>query len=357
MLSAKQLAPILDNLTTGILVLDLSKEVKYSNAAAQMILEVSGQRNNGAGISELLNKQAGQLTGLDECIRHGHSYTQREVEILLPSGNRAFIDYTAAPFTAVNPDWILMEISTRERLQRISREEELLANQATSRMLIRGLAHEIKNPLGGIRGAAQLLSRALKDEDQKDYTEIIIAESDRLRNLVDRMLGPHQALQMDSVNIHEVLERILSLIEVENDHPIRLVRDYDPSLPEFPGDKEQLIQAFLNICRNAMQALQSMPDHPTPTLTIRTRPLRQFTIGSSRYRLVLRVDIIDNGPGIPENLRKNIFYPMVSGRAEGTGLGLSITQSIISQHAGLVECESEPGLTNFIVFIPLETSE
>lgn len=348
---------LLGSLSTGILVLDPHLGVRYSNAAAEMILETSGSRSNGAAISALLRQQRETLRALEECLRSGQSYTQREVEILLASGNRAVIDYTAAPFVTVNPNWIIMELSARDRLQRISREEELLANQETSRMLIRGLAHEIKNPLGGIRGAAQLLSRALSDPDQQDYTEIIIAESDRLRNLVDRMLGPHQVMDQQPLNIHEVLERVLSLIEVECGRDIELIRDYDPSLPEMCGDKEQLIQAFLNIGRNAMQALREGSPGRSPRILVRTRPLRQFTIGARRHRLVARVDIIDNGPGIPTELQKNIFYPMVSGRAEGTGLGLSITQSIISQHHGLVECESQPGHTNFIVFIPLESSE
>lgn len=163
-------------------------------------------------------------------------------------------------------------------------------------------------------------------------------------------------MRRELTNIHEVMERVLSLVEVECGGNISLIRDYDPSIPEFMGDKEQLIQAFLNIARNAMQALETMPAHERPQITFRTRPLRQLTIGHIRYRLVARIMITDNGPGIPEDLQKNIFYPMVSGRPEGTGLGLSITQNIISRHHGLVECDSEPGSTNFIIFIPLETA-
>ncbi|MFW5824592.1 MAG: nitrogen regulation protein NR(II), partial [Marinobacter sp.] len=241
---------------------------------------------------------------------------------------------------------------------RISREEDLLTQQETTRILVRGMAHEIKNPLGGIRGAAQLLDRELDDEDQKEYTQVIIAEADRLRGLVDRMLGPNRALRFAPTNIHEVLERVRTLLEAESRGRLNFRRDYDVSLPEFPGDKEQLIQAFLNIARNAMEAAFEYRDGPCsdepPTITFRTRVLRQFTIGQRRHRLVCRVDIIDNGPGIAPDLLQNIFYPMISGRANGTGLGLSITQSIIGQHHGLVECESEPGKTDFIIFLPLE---
>jgi two-component system nitrogen regulation sensor histidine kinase GlnL len=345
---------LFESMSTAVLVLDCDLGVIFNNTAAEILLESSGNRANGQAISELIREQVPSLPGLEECIRNGNSYTQREAEIRTAGGSRITIDYTATPFSPKGERWIVMELFGRDRLQRISREEELLANQETSKILVRGLAHEIKNPLGGIRGAAQLLSRALTDPGLQDYTGIIISESDRLRNLVDRMLGPHQAMRHEMTNIHEVLERVMSLVEVECGGTINLIRDYDPSIPEFMGDKEQLIQAFLNIARNAMQALDGMPAHKHPQIDIKTRPLRQLTIGHMRYRLVARIDITDNGPGIPEELQKNIFYPMVSGRAQGTGLGLSITQNIISRHHGLVECDSEPGSTNFIIFIPLE---
>ncbi|WP_020410662.1 nitrogen regulation protein NR(II) [Hahella ganghwensis] len=355
MLPASTQELLLDNLSTAVLVLNDDLCVSYSNTAAEILLEVSEQRALGMSINNLLVDQLSTLIGLQECLRTGHSYTQREAEFFLPSGSRLSVDYTVVPINDNGRSLILMEIQARDRLLRISREEELLAKQETSRILVRGLAHEIKNPLGGIRGAAQLLDKELKEEGLHDYTSIIIAEADRLRNLVDRMLGPNQTFKQDPTNIHEVLERVVSLIEVESHGKVRLIKDYDPSLPEFSGDKEQLIQAFLNIARNALQALESAtPPIESPEITFRTRALRQITIGHTRHRLVLRVDIIDNGPGIPPDFLKNIFYPMVSGRAQGTGLGLSITQGIIGQHHGLVECESEAGRTNFIIFIPLE---
>ncbi len=206
-----------------------------------------------------------------------------------------------------------------------------------------------------LRGAAQLLARELNDPKLHDYTNIIIDEADRLRHLVDPMLGPHRAPEKQKTNIHEVLERVRQLVEAESDGSIRIIRDYDPSIPDILGDREQLIQAFLNVIRNAQQALrQDSPSDSDPTIVLRTRTLRQLTIGTHRHRLVCSVDIVDNGPGIPADLRASIFLPMVSGRAEGTGLGLSIAQSILNQHNGLIECRSEPGNTVFSLHIPLE---
>eukprot|EP01132_Coremiostelium_polycephalum_P023306 gene23306-27725_t len=221
-------------------------------------------------------------------------------------------------------------------------------------MLVRGLAHEIKNPLGGIRGAAQLLARELPDENLKDYTNVIIEEADRLRNLVDRMLGSNKLPSLAMTNVHEVLERVCQLVEAESQGCITLVRDYDPSIPDVLIDREQMIQAVLNIVRNAMQAISSQNELRLGRISLRTRALRQFTIGHVRHRLVTKVEIIDNGPGIPAELQETIFFPMVSGRPDGTGLGLAITQNIISQHQGLIECESHPGHTTFSIFLPLE---
>jgi two-component system nitrogen regulation sensor histidine kinase GlnL len=217
--------------------------------------------------------------------------------------------------------------------------------------MIRGLAHEIKNPLGGVRGAAQLLARELPEGDLVEYTNIIIREADRLRDLVDRMLGPIHQLDTQVLNIHEVLEHVRNLICAETNHRITAVRDYDPSLPPLRGDKSQLIQAVLNIVRNALQAATSVD---RCAITLRSRPQRQFTIGSVRHRVVCKLDIEDNGPGIPDDMLQAIFMPMVSGRPEGTGLGLTIAQSIVTRHGGLLECFSEPGLTRFSIYLPMD---
>ncbi|MCK7544293.1 nitrogen regulation protein NR(II) [Marinobacter bryozoorum] len=348
---------ILDNLTTAVIVVDGKLRIDYLNPAAESMLETSLSRVRGFRLAGLLLETDQSLDTLQTAVRTGQTYTRREAEFLMAAGNRLTVDYSVTPFGA-GPDRLLLEIQPRDRLLRISREEDLLTQQEATRILVRGMAHEIKNPLGGIRGAAQLLDRELSDAGQKEYTQVIIDEADRLRSLVDRMLGPNRALRLAPTNIHEVLERVRTLLEAESRGRLSFRRDYDVSVPEFPGDKEQLIQAFLNIARNAMEAAFEYRDGPCsdepPTITFRTRVLRQFTIGQKRHRLVCRVDIIDNGPGIPPDLLQNIFYPMISGRANGTGLGLSITQSIIGQHRGLVECESEPGETDFIIFLPLE---
>lgn len=347
---------ILDNLTTAVLVLDPKLNVQYLNPSAESLFETSVTRVHGTPVVDLLVESEDALDTLHAAALNGQSYTKRETEFLLNTGSRLTVDYSVSPIGNEHQE-LLMEIQPRDRLLRISREEDIISQQETSRILVRGMAHEIKNPLGGIRGAAQLLDRELADDGQREYTRVIIDEADRLRSLVDRMLGPNRALRMAPTNIHEVLERVKTLLEAESRGEMTFRRDYDPSLPEFMGDKEQLIQAFLNIARNAMEAAfehQAEAGSEPPQITFRTRALRQFTIGHTRHRLVCRVDVIDNGPGIPADLLQNIFYPMISGRAAGTGLGLSITQSIIGQHHGLVECESEPGQTDFIIFLPLE---
>lgn len=348
---------ILDSLSTAVLVLEENLKIRYLNPAAESLFETSLTRSQGLPFSEILAASEDALKTLYAALRNGQSYTRREAEFALTSGARLTVDYSVTPIS-LEPTELLIEIQPRDRLLRISREEDLISQQETTRILVRGMAHEIKNPLGGIRGAAQLLDRELNDEDQREYTRVIIDEADRLRSLVDRMLGPNKALKFAAANIHEVLERVRTLLEAESKGRVALLRDYDPSLPELWADKEQLIQAFLNIARNAMEAAfenqTGTGNEEPPTITFRTRALRQFTIGHKRYRLVCRVDVIDNGPGIPPDLLQNIFYPMISGRASGTGLGLSITQSIIGQHHGLVECESEPGKTDFIIFLPLE---
>ena len=344
---------ILDGLTTAVLVLGEDLSIRYLNPAAESLFKTSLARSQGLPLNDVLIDSEGALQILHDAARDGRTYTRREAEFFVLFGSRLVVDYSVTPLSS-DPTELLMEIQPRERLMRITREEDIISQQEASRILVRGMAHEIKNPLGGIRGAAQLLDRELTDDNQREYTRVIINEADRLRSLVDRMLGPRKALNKAPTNIHEVLERVRTLIEAESKGRIQLKRDYDPSIPEFSGDKEQLIQAFLNIARNAMEAAFEHNTNQPATLCFRTRTLRQFTVGHRRHRLVCRVDIIDNGPGIPPDLLQNIFYPMISGRASGTGLGLSITQSIIGQHHGLVECESEPGRTDFIIFLPLE---
>lgn len=345
---------LLDNLTTAVILLDAELRLEYMNPAAEMLLAISGQRSHGQFISELFTESPEALQALRQAVDHAHPFTKREALLISTSGSSLTVDYAVTPILDRHNTLLLLEVHPRDRLLRITKEEAQLSKQETTKLLVRGLAHEIKNPLGGIRGAAQLLARELPEEALKDYTNVIIEEADRLRNLVDRMLGSNKLPKLAITNVHEVLERVCSLVEAESQGLINLVRDYDPSIPDLMIDREQMIQAVLNIVRNAMQAISQQNELRLGRVTLRTRTLRQFTIGHHRHRLVCKVEITDNGPGIPQDLQETIFYPMVSGRPDGTGLGLAITQNIITQHQGLIECESHPGHTAFSIFLPLE---
>jgi len=347
---------ILDNLKTAILLVEPDLRVSYLNPAAEALLETSRSRALGEPITQLFTEPGDTAAGLREAVRGGAAFTKRETLLTLPNGQQITVDYAVTPVPEAELRIsLILELQPLDRLLRISRDEGILSSQENTRALVRGLAHEIKNPLGGLRGAAQLLARELPDSGLKDYTNIIIQEADRLRNLVDRMLGPHKVPDRKPLNVHEVIERVRQLLDVETHGQIEFVRDYDPSLPDLRGDKEQLIQAVLNVGRNAVEAInRASPPIKQPRILLRTRALRQFTIGTNRHRLVVRMEIIDNGPGVPTKLLETIFLPMVSGRPDGTGLGLSIAQSIINHHNGLIECTSQPGNTNFSIYIPVE---
>ncbi|HSP58217.1 MAG TPA: nitrogen regulation protein NR(II) [Halomonas sp.] len=339
---------LMEHLTTAVLLLDAQLRVRWMNPAAEALLALSLSRVEGLSLTALLGQEhIGEV--LKKARDAYHPFTQREARLLMATGEALTVDYTVSPLSA---DELLLEIEPRDRLLRISREEALQSRQETIKILARGLAHEVKNPLGGIRGAAQLLERDLDDPGLKEFTRIIVEEVDRLRDLVDSMLGPNRVSHHEALNIHKVLERVRSLLIVEQPR-VHIERDYDPSLPDLTGDESQMIQAVLNVARNAVEAMtEAGTEHPR--LTLRTRARRQFTLGAERHRLVCEVGMTDNGPGIPAALRDTLFYPMVSGRAEGSGLGLSIAQSILHQHHGLIECESTPGKTEFRLLIPLE---
>ena len=251
-------------------------------------------------------------------------------------------------------DQVLVELLPQEQQARNEREDRLADQAQANKELIRNLAHEIKNPLGGIRGAAQLLELEIEERGLKEYTQVIIREADRLQALVDRLLAPHRrAHRVEDVNIHEVCERVRSLIVAEFPRGLKVVRDYDTSIPELRADREQLIQTVLNIAQNACQALGERIVVGDANLTMRTRVARQITFGKHRYRLALELHVIDNGPGIPDSIRERIFYPLVSGREGGSGLGLTLAQTFVQQHQGLIEVESTPGRTDFKILIPL----
>lgn len=339
---------ILDHLPDAVLWFGVDTRLRYINMAGEILFAVSAR--------QLLGQQAGDLLGgktverdMRRAMQSGASVTLHNVELGRPS-HSATVNLTIVPFFDNDrSDGVLAYLQQVDRQLRISMEEQLLAQQNAARMVLRGLAHEVKNPLGGLRGAAQLLERELADAELKEYTRIIMEESDRLQSLVDRMLGPNTPPQKNPLNIHKVLERVRQLVQVEAPSGVLIQRDYDPSIPEVSGDVDQLIQAILNIVRNAAQAVG---EHGH--ITLRTRIYRHLTVGQQRNRLAVKVDVIDDGPGIPPELLNQVFYPMVTGRADGTGLGLSIAQSLINRHGGLVECTSEPGRTVFSVYLPVE---
>jgi two-component system nitrogen regulation sensor histidine kinase GlnL len=253
-----------------------------------------------------------------------------------------------------HPDEIIIEMLPIQKQTRQDREERLIDQAQANKELIRNLAHEIKNPLGGIRGAAQLLEMEMESKDLTEYTQVIIREADRLQTLVDRLLAPHRRPHVvGDVNIHEVCERVRSLIVSEFPRGIAVIRDYDTSIPEFRGDREQLIQAVLNISHNAAQALSDRISDGDAQLTFKTRIARQVTFGKKRYRLALELHVIDNGPGVPDSIKDRIFFPLISGREGGSGLGLTLAQTFVQQHQGLIECDSVPGRTDFKILIPL----
>ncbi|MEJ2567011.1 MAG: nitrogen regulation protein NR(II) [Gammaproteobacteria bacterium] len=343
---------LLENLNTAVLLLDRQLHLSYLNPAAEVLLAASARQARGIGLRELLGSQHDLIESCQRALDNNHPFTDRDLTLSLPSGYTITVDCSVTPLNEPNRDIeLLIEVMRVDHHRRIVREESLLAQHNASRAVVRGLAHEIKNPLGGLRGAAQLLERELADESLKEYTGIIIGEADRLQALVNRMLGPNTLPQRRMTNIHQVLERVRTLAAAEAPPGVEIIRNYDPSIPDFEADPDQLIQAVLNIMRNALQAVGEQGK-----IILRTRSIRQATIGHHRYKLALRVDIIDNGPGIPIEMVENIFFPMVTGRPDGTGLGLAIAQDLVNQHHGLIECVSEPGKTVFSLLLPLENN-
>jgi two-component system nitrogen regulation sensor histidine kinase GlnL len=345
---------ILDNLNTAVMLFDEVLCLSYINPAAEMLFNVSARHMLGLPVGQLIAyPESLTQENLQRVMETGRPFTEREMNLPLGEGRQATVDCTATPITANqgNTKGLLIELQPLDRHLRISREAQLRSQHDAVRDLVRGMAHEIKNPLGGLRGAAQLLQMELEDPALHEYTGIIMAEADRLQNLVNRMLGPNRLPAPSLVNIHTLLERVRQLVLAEEDRRLNLVRDYDPSIPDIHVDSDTVVQALLNIVRNAARVVRNQSDGQ---IILRTRVLRRFTINHICHRLVLKICVEDNGPGIPKEIRKKLFYPMVSTSEEGMGVGLSISQSLINKHGGLVECTSKPGMTQFNVLLPME---
>jgi len=341
----------LDLLASSVLVVDAAGSVRYANPAAEHLLEVSVKSLSRQKLAGLF------LNGdeLDALVRQAlaHKYADLRQDLTLQRSGREPL-HVHSIVSAAGDEEVVVELRENVQQLKLDREERILDQSQANKELIRNLAHEIKNPLGGIRGAAQLLELELPDASLREYTQVIIKEADRLQTLVDRLLAPHRRPHIvGDVNIHEVCERVRSLVLAEFPAGLAIRRDYDASIPEFRGDKEQLIQAVLNIVHNAAQALRARIAQGDAEIVLRTRVARQVTLAKVRYGLALDLHIIDNGPGIAPDIRDRIFYPLVSGRDGGSGLGLTLAQTFVQQHLGLIECESRPGLTDFRILIPL----
>ncbi len=340
-----------DMLATSVAVVRSSGKVLFANAALEAAMGISRRSIVGAHLPDSFTEPAHLQTALQAADSNEFAALRYDTW-LLRGGHDPLPVHVIVTLTESHE--IIVELLPLEQQARQDREERLAEQAQANKELIRNLAHEIKNPLGGIRGAAQLLELELDSPELTEYTQVIIHEADRLQSLVDRLLAPHRRPHVvGDVNIHEVCERVRALIMAEFPRGLTVVQDYDISIPEFRGDREQLIAALLNIAHNACQALSERIVSGDARLTFRTRVARQTTFGKQRYRLALELHVIDNGPGVPDSIKDRIFYPLVSGREGGSGLGLTLAQTFVGQHHGLIECDSEPGRTDFKILIPL----
>jgi two-component system, NtrC family, nitrogen regulation sensor histidine kinase GlnL len=337
----------LEYLATAVILLDDESRIVYLNPAAENLFDVSGKNLMGHPVQQAFTHTEQLASAMQQAALNNASYIEHDLTLGTHAHGKLQLRCAATPLQ-FNKRYLLLEFHAMDRPLKLAREEQMLDQTQANRLLLRNLAHEIKNPLGGIRGAAQLLEQELEKPALREYTQVIVQEADRLRSLMEKLLAPQNASHSSALNIHEVLERVRSVVLAEMPAGLKIKRDYDISLPALIGDKEQLIQAMLNIVRNAAQAMQG-----NGTIILRTRIAHQATLIKRRHRQAVRVEIIDNGPGIPPELQDKIFYPLVSGRPDGHGLGLTLAQDFISQHHGIIEYDSEPGRTRFTVLLPL----
>lgn len=350
----------LEHIATAVILLNNQLEVTYANSSAEILFAFSANHIHGLHLHDVfVNCEILQMA-VTNAIQSQSPYREHEFLLTTSRMHTTAVTCTVTPISTssnqVADDMLILEFIQMDQQLRIAREERMLIQQQANSELLRNLAHEIRNPLGGLRGAAQLLEFELPQPALKEYTQVIIKEADRLHSLMDRLLAPHRVPKYEPTNIHEVLERVRSLLLAESPNNIRVVRDYDTSLPELIGDREKLIQAVLNIARNAVQAMHQSQTKDA-CITLRTRAERQITLARKRYRVGVRLQIIDNGPGIPAGIRERIFFPLVTGREGGTGLGLALAQTFITQHHGMIDCESQPGKTIFHILLPIESTQ
>ena len=352
---------LLDQMPNAIVVFEAeNQQLVYVNPAAEAALDLSRKSLEGQSVHDLFGDNA-PLNSMIEEVRSGQVIAQRQ-EMVLDSmpGSIHHESIHAHVVVAMfdDPELLMMEWFPIDQQLRSERDERVTQQVEANKELMRNLAHEIKNPLGGIRGAAQLLEFELPEKGLREYTQVIIKESDRLQTLVDRLLAPHRKAHiMECFNVHEALERVRSLVLAEFPKGLRIIRNYDTSLPDVLGDREQLIQAVLNIAHNAAQALSDEIRVGTAQIELKTRVARSVTIAKQRYKLAMDLHVIDNGPGVPEDIRGRIFFPLVSGREGGSGLGLTLAQTFVQQHQGFIACDSHPGRTDFHIQIPYRKRE
>jgi len=343
---------ILDSLSSGVILLDEHLLIVGMNPAAENILSISRQRASGQSLLQLVDDEPEMRDILSRVVTTGDHYAN-EMR-LAPTevhNHERIVDCRVSPITTDDAR-LLVEMTDVTRRTQISRENALLIQHGAGRQMIRQLAHEIKNPLGGIRGAAQLLERQLEDAELREYTDVVISETDRLASLVDTLLGPGGPPKKEPLNVHELLEYVVRIIQAEENKSLSIRREYDPGLPDINLDRDQIIQALLNLVRNATAALDGQGN-----LTLRTRAATNYTIGDIRHRVIASIEIEDDGPGIPQDMQDSVFYPLVTSKPDGTGLGLPGAQELISRHGGMIEFESRPGRTVFYVRIPLEQDD
>ncbi|MCW8091728.1 nitrogen regulation protein NR(II) [Alteromonas sp. ASW11-130] len=347
---------LLNFMNTALVMVNHQLSIVYVNQAGEALFETGSKHLLGHALVDFFMAGSIEASRLKAAMRRGEDFTENELELRFRDERVVMADLTVTNVYYDNATHLLFELRRIDQQSRISRENLQNAQHFAARELIRGLAHEIKNPLGGIRGAAQLLEKELPNEALREFTQMIVEQSDRLRNLVDRLLGPNALPKLKWSNLHQALEKVRALMKMDTEHAITIVRDYDPSIPEVHIDQEMIQQAVLNIVKNSVQALTDA--HITgPEIKLITRVGRQLTIQGKRHPLVARIHIIDNGPGIPSTIRDTLFYPMVSSKQNGSGLGLSIAQTLINHHGGRIDVDSRHGHTEFTLFLPIVRKE